>query len=122
MPPGFGRRRWGRALLVAGQVAVSVVLLVVATFIYRDFQQQLGAGPGFRTDHLLMMSFDPSLVQLQRAVRRSSSSSRSPTRARSVPGVKSVALALIDADGTDGLDAVDDRAGRLSVSAGEETA
>ena len=29
---GFGRRRrWGRAVLVAGQVAVSVVLLVVAT-------------------------------------------------------------------------------------------
>ena len=40
---GVGRRRrWGRALLVGGQVAVSVVLLVVATFIYRGFQQQLG--------------------------------------------------------------------------------
>ena len=37
---GFGqRRRWGRALLVAGQVAVSVVLLVVATFVYRGFQK-----------------------------------------------------------------------------------
>ena len=58
---GFGRRRrWGRAVLVGGQVAVSVVLLVVATFIYRGFQQQLGSGPGFRTDHLLMMSFAPS--------------------------------------------------------------
>ena len=39
---GFGRRRWGRAVLVGGQVAVSVVLLVVATFIYRGFQRQLG--------------------------------------------------------------------------------
>ena len=61
---GFGRRRrWGRALLVGGQVAVSVVLLVVATFMYRGFQQRLGSGPGYRTDHLLMMSFDPGLVR-----------------------------------------------------------
>ncbi len=56
------RRRWGRSLLVGGQVAVSVVLLVLATFMYRGFQEQLSSGPGYRTDHLLMMSFDPSLV------------------------------------------------------------
>ena len=61
---GFGRRRrWGSPLLVGGQVAVSVVLLAVATFVYRDFQQRLGSGPGFRTDHLLSMWFDPSLLQ-----------------------------------------------------------
>ena len=61
---GLGRRRAGAArVLVGGQVAVSVVLLVVATFMYRGFQQQLGDGPGFRTDHLLMMSFEPSLVR-----------------------------------------------------------
>ena len=33
------RRRWGRAVLVGGQVAVSVVLLVVALFMYRGFRQ-----------------------------------------------------------------------------------
>ena len=38
----FLRRRWGRSLLVAGQVAVAVVLLVLATFMYRGFQRQLG--------------------------------------------------------------------------------
>ena len=32
------RRRWGRAFLVCGQVAVSVVLLVVAMFMYRGFR------------------------------------------------------------------------------------
>ena len=52
------RRRWGRAILVGGQVAVSVVLLVVAMFMYRGFREQLASGPGYRTDHLLMMSFD----------------------------------------------------------------
>ena len=44
-------------------MAVSVVLLVVAMFIYRGFREQLANGPGYRTDHLLMMSFDPSLVR-----------------------------------------------------------
>ena len=34
------------------QVAVSVVLLVVAMFMYRGFREQLANGPGYRTDHL----------------------------------------------------------------------
>jgi len=57
------RRRWGRTILVGGQVAVSVVLLVVAMFMYRGFRENIGSGPGYRTDHLLMMSFDPTLVR-----------------------------------------------------------
>jgi macrolide transport system ATP-binding/permease protein len=61
------RRRWGRAILVAGQVAVSVILLVVAMFMYRGFRENMASGPGFRTDHLLMMSFDPSLVHYSEA-------------------------------------------------------
>ena len=61
---GFGRRRtWGRRLLVGGQVAVAVVLLAVATFVYRGFQQRVDDGPGFRTDHVLMMWFQPDLVR-----------------------------------------------------------
>src|SRR4029077_11509232 len=42
------RRRWGRAILASGQVAVSVVLLVVAMFMYRAFRQELLIGPGYR--------------------------------------------------------------------------
>ena len=74
---GFGRRRrWGRAALVAAQVSASVVLLVVATFFYRGFQQQLGGGPGFRTDHLLMMSLAPEQARYSPRSRGSSSSGR----------------------------------------------
>ena len=51
-----GRRAWGRAALVAAQVAVSVVLLVVATFFYRTFQQLHGQRAGvFALDHVLLM-------------------------------------------------------------------
>jgi predicted permease len=85
------RRRWGRALLVAGQVAVSVVLLVVGMFMYRGFQQQLANGPGYRTDHLLMMSFDPSLVRYTEA-QSQQFFEQVAERARAVPGVKAVAM------------------------------
>src|SRR5687768_13368172 len=61
------RRRWGRSVLVGGQVAVSVVLLVVAMFMYRGFGAQLAGGPGYRTDHLIMMNFDTSLVRYTEA-------------------------------------------------------
>src|SRR5262245_3125787 len=85
------RKRWGRSLLVAGQVAVSVVLLVLATFMYRGFRAEVSSGPGYRIDHLLMMSLDPSLVhynedQTRRFILQLAE------RARSVPGVKAAAL------------------------------
>src|SRR6185503_15886882 len=85
------RRRWGRAILVGGQVAVSVVVLVVAMFIYRGFRQDLAKGPGYRTDHLLMMSFDPTLVrysqpQAQRFF------GQVAERARALPGVLNATL------------------------------
>jgi predicted permease len=86
------RRLLGRNALVVAQVALSLVLLMVSTFIYRGFRQVLGEGPGFRTDHVLMMSFDPSLLrynesQTQQFYRQV------VERARLAPGVKSAALA-----------------------------
>jgi predicted permease len=85
------RRRWGRALLVCGQVAVSVVLLVVAMFMYRGFKQQLANGPGYRTDHLMMMSFDPALVRYSPA-QTQQFFTQVAERARAVPGVASVTM------------------------------
>ena len=96
------RRRWGRSLLVGGQVAVSVVLLVLAAFMYRGFQQQLSSGPGYRTDHLLMMSFDPSLVHYTEDETRRFFLQLAE-RARSLPGVKSVALASSVPMANDGI-------------------
>ncbi|HKX00259.1 MAG TPA: ABC transporter permease [Bryobacteraceae bacterium] len=84
------RRLWGRNVLVAGQVAVSLVLIMVAAFMFGGIRAQIQADPGFRTDHLLMMSFDPSLIQYtpeqtQQFYRQLAE------RARSVSGVRSVA-------------------------------
>ncbi len=89
--PG-GRRPWGRAVLVSGQIGVAVVLLVVATLTYRGFQQRLGSGPGFRTDHVLMMSFNPGMLR-HSAAEMQQFFELVAERARLVPGVKSAALA-----------------------------
>ncbi|HET6957003.1 MAG TPA: ABC transporter permease [Vicinamibacterales bacterium] len=85
------RRRWGRPLLVGGQVAVSVVLLVVALFMYREFRHQLAQGPGYRTDHLMLMSVDPSLVHYTDDQSKQFFE-QVAERARTVPGVKTIAL------------------------------
>jgi len=86
------RRRWGRAVLVGGQVAVSVVLLSVALFMYRGFRSQLVAGPGYRTDHLLTMTFDTSLVRYTDA-QSARFFQEVADRAREVPGVVRVTMA-----------------------------
>src|SRR5262245_32456631 len=85
------RRRWGRAVLVGGQVAVSVVLLVVAMFMYRGFREQLLAGPGYRTDHLMMMGFDTSLIRYTDA-QAHQFFQEVAARARAVAGVKAVTM------------------------------
>jgi predicted permease len=86
-----GRRLLGRNALVAAQVALALVLLTVSTLIYRGFKQDLAAGPGFRTDHLLMMTFDPSLLRYNEA-RTQQFFHQVSERARSLPGVRSATL------------------------------
>ena len=89
---GFGRRRqWGRRVLVGGQVAIAVVLLVVATFTYRGFQKQLTGGPGFRTDHLLMMSVAPKQLRYSEEQSRQFFE-RLAEAARLTPGVTSATV------------------------------
>jgi putative ABC transport system permease protein len=59
---GAARRRLlGRSFLVVGQVSISLVLLSVGGFMYGSLGRLVDAGPGFRTDHLLMISLDPGM-------------------------------------------------------------
>ena len=54
------RRPPARSALVAGQVALSLVLLTVAAFAYQLFEGEFASGPGFRVSHIGMMALDPS--------------------------------------------------------------
>ena len=87
-----GRRHWIRNLLVITQVAISAVLLVIASFMNRGFRDALAHGPGYRIDHLLMMTFEPHLVRYNDDETRRFYE-QLVERARSVPGVRSLALA-----------------------------
>ena len=99
------RRRWGRAILVGGQVAVSVVLLVVAMFMYRGFREQLVNGPGYRTDHLLLMGFDTTLTRYSE-LQSERFFEQLAERARGVPGVTNVTLTTAIPMASDSLDFV----------------
>jgi len=56
-------RLWTRHGLVCGQVALSLVLVTVSVWLYRGTRLMLVNGPGYRTDHLLMVNLDPSLAR-----------------------------------------------------------
>ena len=83
------RRLWGRNLLVVCQIAISLVLLTVSTIMFRGFAEQVKA-PGFRTNHLLMMTLNPALARYTDS-QRQQFYKQLLERARSVPGVKSAA-------------------------------
>jgi predicted permease len=84
-------RLWGRNVLVAGQVAFSLMLLTVAVFLYRGFEAELGHGPGFRTDRILTMAFQPELAGYD-AARAEGFYRRLKETTRALPGVQAVAL------------------------------
>lgn len=90
-PRSLLRGLWGRNLLVPGQVAVSLVLFAIASDVYFQMRQTVARGPGFRTDHVLMMSFNPGLIHYSDAQARQFYR-QLLERVRSVPGVKSATL------------------------------
>jgi len=81
----------GRNALVVAQVALSMVLLVVAGMLLDAFRKSVALNPGFRTDHLMIMSLDTSLVRYTPA--QTHDFYRDVVeRARTLPGIASVAL------------------------------
>ncbi len=123
-----GRRRlWGRNTLVICQVAASLALLTGALQMARGFQEEWRGGPGFRTDHLLTMAFDPQLAryneaQIQRFYKDL------VRRTRLLAGVKSAALTgeLPMATGEDAVSVIPEGyqmpGGRDSFSVGMDVA
>jgi predicted permease len=90
--PDKRRRFLGRNALVIAQVAGSLLLLVFATQAYRGAQIVISSSPGFRTDHVLTASFNPTLAR-DSAGQTKEFYRRLEDQARTLPGVKSAALA-----------------------------
>jgi predicted permease len=86
-------RLWGRNGLVTGQVALALMLLTVTVYLGRAFQAELGQ-PGFRTERILLSSFDPRLAGYD-AVRTEAFYRQLSERVRGLPGVTSVGMTSI---------------------------
>ena len=86
--PGRGRRRLrGPNALVVAQIAMSLMLLAGSFLMVRGFQHLTLEGLGFTKDHLLMVRFDPRLVQYD-ADRTSHFYELLSERLRETPGVR----------------------------------
>jgi putative ABC transport system permease protein len=101
-----GRKRlWGRNVLVVAQVSTSLMLLTASFLMARSFQHLLLNGTGFAKDHLLMVKFDPRLIQYDAAQTAQFYKSLAE-RAREIPGVQSEALTQNVPIGQDDFDVV----------------
>ena len=82
----------GRSAFVVAQIAASMVLLLAMGMLLDGFRKAVTVDPGFRTDHLMMLTTDTSLVRYT-APQTSAFYRELGARARLVPGVVSATLA-----------------------------
>jgi macrolide transport system ATP-binding/permease protein len=97
------RHLWGRNTIVAGQVALSMVLLLVSSVLVQGFHDRLARGPSFRIDRLFIASFDPRLARYSEDQTRRFYRDLLE-RTHSAPGVRSAALtSMVPMTGTQTL-------------------
>jgi putative ABC transport system permease protein len=89
-----GRSRvWGRNGLVALQVALALVVLTVTVSLFRAFQTELSQ-PGFRTERMVLSTFDPQLARYSDDQADAFYTSLKE-RVRGLPGVQSVGMTSV---------------------------
>ena len=85
------RRMFGRDVLVAGQIALAMVVLITAGMFLAGFRNVLVMPPEFRTDHLISLDTAPAVLHYSpeqtKAFYR-----RLVDRVRTMPGVAGVAM------------------------------
>jgi predicted permease len=81
-----------RSLFVVAQVAGSTLFLSIAALMVQSFVRSAGAGPGFETDHLLVLELQPSDFGYD-AARSQTFFDNLVTRVRAIPGIETAALA-----------------------------
>ena len=89
--PARTRRVSLRDALVAGQVAVAVAVLCAAGLLINSFISSQKLEVGFKTEGVLMMSFDPGLAGLERA-QGEQFFTQLLERVRALPAVESASL------------------------------
>jgi predicted permease len=88
---GGGQRKLSRTL-VAGEVALAVVVLIGAGLLVRSFHKLLQVDPGFRADHLLSLKIELQHSRYQRREQIVNFYQQLMSRIRALPGVEQAAL------------------------------
>jgi predicted permease len=89
-----------RGVLVAGQVALSLILLVSAGLLLQSLARLYRVDPGFRPDHVLTMSLSLAPTQYDTEAKRATFYAQLVDRVEALPGVEhaSVTFTLPTAD------------------------
>jgi putative ABC transport system permease protein len=81
-----------RSLLVVGEVALSLVLLVASGLLIRSFVQILQVKPGFNSDHMITMWMNFTSVRYSENTRSTQLLEQLLDRVAALPGVEGVAI------------------------------
>ncbi len=92
--PGSGgaRRTWARGVLVTGQVALALILLVGAGLMLRSFERLARVSVGFRAENLLTMEYRLPANKYRTGPEQWEFHKQMVERVRAVPGVKSASV------------------------------
>jgi putative ABC transport system permease protein len=86
----FGSRGW----LVAGQMALSIVLLISATLLIKSLARVYQVDPGFQTSHLLTMNIALPPARYDTDEKKAAFYKELVERTEALPGVRSAAVTL----------------------------
>ena len=86
-----GRRTFGRDVLVSGQIALAMVVLIAAGMFLAGFRKMLVTAPDFRTDRLISMDTAPALLHYSPA-QTEAFYRQLADRVRTMAGVSAVAM------------------------------
>ena len=89
-----GSKRWSRRLLVAGEIALAVLLLIGAGLLVRTVTHFYQLMPGFEPAHLLAASFSLQDARYDDVGRVNKLFNDGLSRIRALPGVESAGAAL----------------------------
>jgi len=84
-----------RQMLVVGEVALAVTLVIGATLAVQSFAHLLHTDPGFRPDHLVTMRLEFPKFRFAKAEQATTFAQQVVDNARSVPGVEAAAAGIV---------------------------
>jgi len=87
-----GRRHWVRDLLVVGQTALALVLLIGSALLLQSFQRLRHVDPGYRTDDLYTFQYAPDQPTLRDGPSLGRMHLTMMDRIRALPGVTGVGI------------------------------